>query len=62
MILRAENRSVQRKTCPSATFADTNLIGTEVRFNPGLRGDRLAANAPHTHTHTHTHSDTPSFT
>jgi hypothetical protein len=55
MILRVENRSVQRKTCPSATLSATNLTGPEPGSNPGLQSERPAANAPHTHTHTHTH-------
>jgi hypothetical protein len=41
-ILSAENWSVRRKTCPSATFSTRNFARSGLGLNPHLRGDRLA--------------------
>jgi hypothetical protein len=45
MKLTGENRSTQRKTCPSATLSTTNPTWTDPGSNPGLHGGRLAANS-----------------
>jgi hypothetical protein len=39
-----ENRSTQRKTCPSATLSITNPTWTEPGSKPDLRGERPATN------------------
>jgi len=44
MILTGVNRSTQRETCPSATLPTTNLVWSDLRSIPGLRGERLASN------------------
>jgi hypothetical protein len=40
--LTGENRSTQRKTCPSVTLFNTNPTWTDPGLNPGLRGERSA--------------------
>jgi hypothetical protein len=45
MKLTGENRSTRRKTCPSATLSTTNPTWTDPGSNPGLRGERPAANS-----------------
>jgi hypothetical protein len=42
MKLTGENRSTQRKTCPSTTLSTTNPTWTDPGSNPGLRGERPA--------------------
>jgi hypothetical protein len=44
MVLTAESRTTWREVCPSSTLSTTNLTGTDLRFNPELRDDRLATN------------------
>jgi hypothetical protein len=44
MILTGENRRTRRKTCPSATLSTTNPTWIDPGVNPGLRGERPAAN------------------
>jgi hypothetical protein len=44
MILTEENRSTRGKTCSSATLSTTNPTWTDPGSNPGLRGERPAAN------------------
>jgi hypothetical protein len=44
MILTGENRRSRRNTCPSTTLSTTNPTRTGVGLDPGLRGDRPAAN------------------
>jgi hypothetical protein len=44
MKLTRKNRSIQEKTCPSATLSTTNPTWTDPGSNPGLRGGRPAAN------------------
>ena len=39
-----ENRSTGRKPRPSVTLSTANLTRTDLRSNPGLRGDRPATN------------------
>jgi hypothetical protein len=44
MIMAAENRRTQRKTCPSATLSTTNPTWIDPGANPGLHGERAATN------------------
>jgi hypothetical protein len=44
MKLTGENRNTRRKTCSSATLSTTNPTWTDPGSNPGLRGERPAAN------------------
>jgi hypothetical protein len=44
MKLTEENRSTRGKACPSATLSTTNPTWTDLRSNPGLRGERPATN------------------
>jgi hypothetical protein len=44
MKLTGENRSTREKTCPSATLSTTNPTWTDLRSNPGLRGEKPATN------------------
>jgi hypothetical protein len=44
MKLTGENRSTRKKTCPSATLSNKNPTWNDPGSNPGLRGDRPAAN------------------
>jgi hypothetical protein len=44
MKLTGENRDTRGKTCPSATLSTTNPTWTDPGSNPGLRGERPAAN------------------
>jgi hypothetical protein len=41
MVLRGENQSIARKTCPSATLSITNPTWTGLRLNLGLCCERL---------------------
>ena len=40
--LAGENRSSRRETLPSATLAIKDNTGTDLGWNPGLRGERLS--------------------
>jgi len=42
MVLRAANRSIWRKSCPSATLYNTNPSRTVLGTKPDLRGERQA--------------------
>jgi hypothetical protein len=44
MKLTGENRSTERKTCPSATLSTINPTWTGPGSNPGLRSGKPAAN------------------
>jgi hypothetical protein len=44
MKLTGENRSTWGKTCPSATFSNTNPTWTDPGSNSDLRGERSATN------------------
>jgi hypothetical protein len=44
MKLTGKNRSIQGKTCPSATLSTKNPTWTDPEPNPGLRGERPATN------------------
>ena len=44
MKLTGENRSIRRKTYPSATLSTINPTRTDPGSNPGLRGGRPATN------------------
>jgi len=44
MIMTGEDRSTRRKICSSATLTTIKFTWTDVGFNPGLRGERLATN------------------
>jgi hypothetical protein len=44
MILTGENRRTRRKTCPSATLSIADPTWIDPGANPGLRGERPAAN------------------
>jgi hypothetical protein len=44
MILTGENRRTLRKTCPSDALSTTNPTWIDLGANPGLRGERSAAN------------------
>jgi hypothetical protein len=44
MKLTGENRRTRGKPCPNATLSTTNPTLTDPGSNPGLRGDRPAAN------------------
>jgi hypothetical protein len=44
MMLTRDNTSTWRETCWSATPSTTNLTWTDLGWNPGFRGDRLATN------------------
>jgi hypothetical protein len=44
MKLTGETRSTRGETCPSANSSTTNPTWTDLRSNPGLRGDRPATN------------------
>jgi hypothetical protein len=44
IILTGENRRTRRETCPSVTFSTINPTWIEPGVNPGLRGERPAAN------------------
>jgi hypothetical protein len=44
MILTGDNRSVRRKTCPSATLSTTSLTWTELGSNLNLSGEKPATN------------------
>jgi hypothetical protein len=46
MLSTWQNRSTQRKPCPSATLSTINLTWTGPGSNTGLRGDRPTANRP----------------
>jgi hypothetical protein len=39
MKLTGENRSTQRKTCPSVNLSTTNPTWTDPGSNPGFRGE-----------------------
>jgi hypothetical protein len=44
MILTGENQIIQRQSCPSATLHTTNPTWTDLGANPGLHGEKPAAN------------------
>jgi hypothetical protein len=44
MILTGGNQRTRRKTCPSATLSTTDPTWIDPGVNPGLRGERPAAN------------------
>ena len=44
MKLTVENRSIHRKTCPSATLSTTNPTWNDPGSNPALRGEMPATN------------------
>jgi hypothetical protein len=40
MILTEKNRATWIKTCPKATFFNTNPAWTDLGTNPGIRGEK----------------------
>ena len=60
IILTRWNRTIRRKTCPSATLSTTNPTHTRLRLKPGLCSHKVTTNNPcrttarHTCTQRHT--------